>query len=171
MRGRRGTLASALCVGWLLSACASTPLSQALPSAQDARQTRIYVLCEEDVCGGAAHPGVKIDDQSIGDLTSAGFLFSDRAPGQHVVSVSLLQNYYPLTVTTRSGSVHYVHVKARPAIEAFLTAGLLTQAVERAATGHNGAFVLVEMSGPEGRALLQKLATTPNTRVEPNPRS
>ena len=172
MRGRRGILPFALCVLSLLSACASTPLPQTLPNAQDLRQTRIYVLCEADVCGGAAHPGVKIDDQGIGDLTSAGFLVSDRAPGKHVVSVSLLQNYYPLTLTTRSGSVHYVHVKSRPAIEAFLTAGLLTQAVERAATGHNGAFVLVEMSEPEGRALLNKLATTPNdTRVDLNPRS
>src|ERR1700745_653264 len=149
---RRGNFLLGLCVLSLLSACAGAPLSQTLPKAQDPRQTRIYVLCEADVCGGAAHPGVKIDDQSIGDLTSAGFLSADRAPGQHVVSVSLLHNYYPLTLTTRPGSAHYVHVKARPALEAILTAGLLTQAVERAATGHNGAFVLVEMSEPEGRA-------------------
>ncbi|HML11968.1 MAG TPA: hypothetical protein VK456_01595 [Xanthobacteraceae bacterium] len=172
MSGGRGILWLGLCALSLLSACASTPLPQTLPKAQDPRQTRIYVLCEADVCGGAAHPGVKIDDQSIGDLTSAGFLFADRAPGQHVVSVSLLQNYYPLTLATRPGFVHYVHVKARPAIESFLTAGLLTQAVERAATGHNGALVLVELSEPDGRALLQKLATTPNdTRIDPNPRS
>ena len=172
MEGNRGALAASLCALSLLAACMSTPLPQTLPSAQNPRQTRIYVLCEADVCAGAAHPGIKIDDQSIGDLTSAGFLFSDRVPGQHVVSISLLQNYYPLTLTTRPGSVHYVHVKARPAIEAFLTSGLLTQAVERAATGHNGAYVLVETSEPEGRALLHKLATQPNdTRVDPNPRS
>jgi hypothetical protein len=172
MRGGRGILLLGLCVLSLLSACASTPLPQTLPTAQDPRQTRIYVLCETEVCGGAAHPEIKIDDQSIGDLTSAGFLFSDRAPGQHVVSVSFLQNYYPLTLTTRPGFVHYVHLKGRPVIEGLLTAGLLTQAVERAATGHNGAYVLVEMTEPEGRALLQKLATTPNdTRVDLNPRS
>jgi hypothetical protein len=172
MGGRRGVLASAACMVWLLAACAGTPLPQTLPKAQDPRQTRIYVLCGADVCAGAAHPGIKIDDQTIGDLTSAGFLFADRAPGQHVVSISLLQNYYPLTLTTRPGSVHYVHVKARPAIESFLTAGLIPQAVEQAATGHNGAYVLVEMSEPEGRALLHKLATEPNdTRFDPNPRS
>jgi hypothetical protein len=104
MEGRRGALVLALGAVSLLAACASTPLPQTLPTTQDARQTRIYVLCEENVCGGAAHPGVKIDDQSIGDLTSAGFLSADRAPGQHVVAVSLLQNYYPLTLTTRPGS-------------------------------------------------------------------
>jgi hypothetical protein len=172
MEGRRGALASALCMAWLLAACAGAPLPQTLPKAQDPRQSRIYVLCEADVCAGPAHPGIKIDDQSIGDLTSAGFLSADRAPGQHVVSINLLQNYYPLTLTTRSGSVHYVHVKARPAIEAYLTSGLIPQAVEQAATGHNGVYVLVEMSEPEGRALLQKLATTPNDmRFDPNPRS
>ena len=170
--GRRGALAAALCTLSLLSACASTPLPQTLPKAQDPRQTRIYVLCEEDVCGGAAHPGVKIDDQSIGDLTSAGFLFSDRAPGQHVVSVSLLQNFYPLTLTTRPGSAHYVHVKARPALEAFLTAGVIPQMIEQASTGHNGAFVLVEMSEPEGRALLQKVTSGPSgPKIDPHPRS
>lgn len=172
MMGHRGALAAVLGAVSLLAACMSTPLPQTLPSAQNPRQARIYVLCEADVCAGAAHPGVKIDDQSVGDLTSAGFLFSDRAPGQHVVSVSLLQNYYPLTLTTRPGSVHYVHVKARPALEAYLTAGIIPQAIEQAATGHNGAYVLVEMSEPEGRALLHKLATEPNdTRVDLHPRS
>jgi hypothetical protein len=172
MGGRRGIRAAALCALSLLAACASTPLSQTLPKAQDPRQSRIYILCEENVCGGAAHPGIKIDDQSIGDLTSAGFLSADRAPGQHVVSVSLLYNYYPLTLTTRPGSVHYVHLKVRPAIEGLLTSGLLIQAAERAATGHNGAYVLAEISEPEGRALLQKLTAEPNgPKVDPNPRS
>jgi hypothetical protein len=172
MCGRGGILAAALCVLPLLSACASAPLSQTAPKAQDPRQTRIYVLCEENVCGGAAHPGIKVDDQSIGDLTSAGFLFADRAPGQHVVSISLLQNYYPLTLTTRPGSVQYVHVTARPALEAYLTAGIIPQAVEQAATGHNGVYVLVEMSAPEGRALLQKLIDAPSgPRIDPHPRS
>jgi hypothetical protein len=162
----------ALCMVSLLAACMSTPLPQTLPSAQNPRQTRIYVLCDTDVCAGPAHPGIKVDDQSIGDLTSAGFLSADRAPGQHVVSINLLQNYYPLTLTTRPGSVHYVHVKGRPALEAYLTSGIIPQAIEQAATGHNGVYVLVEMSEPEGRALLHKLATTPNdTRVDLNPRS
>jgi hypothetical protein len=84
-------------------------------------------------------------------------LFVDRAPGQHVVSVSLLQNYYPITLATRPGSVHYVHLGLRPFMERFLTTGLVIQAIEHAATGHNGAYMLVEMSEPEGRALLQKL--------------
>ena len=173
MDRRRGTLGLALCALSLLSACASVPLPQTLPNAQDPRQTRIYVLCDADLCGGVAHPGIEIDGQSIGDFTSVGFLFADRAPGQHVVSVSLLHTYYPLTLTTRPGFVHYVHLKARPAIEGFLlNSGLLIQVAERVATGRNGAYVLAELSEPEGRTLLHKLATTPNdTRVDRNPRS
>jgi hypothetical protein len=71
MGERRGALAAALCALSVLTACVSAPLPQTLPTAQDPRQTRIYVLCEESVCGGVAHPEIKIDDQSIGDLTSA----------------------------------------------------------------------------------------------------
>jgi hypothetical protein len=89
-----------------------------------------------------------------------------------VVAVSLLQNYYPLTLTTRPGSAHYVHVKARPALEAYLTAGIIPQMIEQAGTGHNGAFVLVEMSEPEGRALLQKVTSGPTgPKIDQHPRS
>jgi hypothetical protein len=122
-----------------------------------AQQTRIYVLRDPETFSELAHPAIQVDDQSVGDLAPARYLFVDRAPGQHVVSVSLLQNYYPITLTTRQGSVHYVHLGLRPYMERFLTAGLLTQAIEHAATGHNGAYMLVEMSEPDGRALLQRL--------------
>jgi hypothetical protein len=158
MAGRRGALASALCALSVLAGCAAVPPPETLPTkAQNPQQTRIYVLRDPEIISELAHPGIKIDDQSVGDLAPARFLFADRAPGQHVVSVSLLQNYYPLTLTTRPGSVHYVHLTFRPAVESFLTSGLLTQAVERAATGRNGPYILVEMNEAEARALLQKL--------------
>jgi hypothetical protein len=161
MRERRGALASALCTLSLLAACAAVPPLEPLPKAQNPQQTRIYVLRDPETFSEVAHPAIQVDDQSVGDLAPARYLFVDRAPGQHVVSVSLLQNYYPITLTTRPGSVHYVHLGLRPFVERFLTAGLLTQAIEHAATGHNGAYMLDEMSEPDGRTLLQKLTAGP----------
>ena len=39
----------------------------------------------------------------------------------------------------------------------FLSNGMIPQAIEQASTGHNGGYMLVEMSEPEGRGRLQKL--------------
>jgi hypothetical protein len=178
MAARRGRPAAALGVLFLVAACATAPpgdmnvpagtsapaVNTSAPALttsikpQSPQQTRIYVLRDPEVHSELAYPGIKIDDQSIGDLAPAKFLFADRAPGQHVVAVYLLHNYYPLTLTTRPGSVHYVRLTLRPAIETLLlSSGLLIAAAERAATGRSGAYILIEMSEAEGRALMQKL--------------
>jgi Protein of unknown function (DUF2846) len=165
MRVSRGAVAFALCALLLLGACASVappeasaPALQMSSKPQSPQQTRIYVLRDPDIHSELAYPGIKIDDQSVGDLAPAKFLFVDRAPGQHVVAVHLLHTYYPLTLTTRAGAVHYVRLTSRPFVESLLlNSGLLIQVAERAATGHNGGFMLVEMSDAEGRALMQKL--------------
>src|SRR5262249_62192489 len=128
------------------------------PSVQDPRQSRIYLLCEADACGGLSQPVVKVDDQSIGNLTSDRYLFADAVPGQHVVSITSYMGYYPLTVTTRAGSVHYLKVSLRPYIERFFTGGLIPSTIESASTGHSGQYILAQMSEGDGRALLQKVA-------------
>src|SRR5262249_54378507 len=119
MGGRRGALATALWVLSVLAGCATVAPPQTAPKAQDPRQSRIYLLCEADACGALSQPVVKVDDQSIGNLTSDRYLFADAAPGQHVVSITSYMGYYPLTVTTRAGSVHYLKVSLRPYIERF----------------------------------------------------
>jgi hypothetical protein len=156
MGRRRGALASALCALLLLGACASAPPIET-PRAQNPQQARIYVMRDPEVFSEAVHPGIKVDDESVGDVAPARFLVIDRAPGQHVVAVFLLQNYYPLTLTTRPGSVHYVKVALRPYMERLLLGGIVPQAIEQASTGHNGAYTAAEMSESDGRALLQKL--------------
>ena len=161
MGGRRGIRAVALCALSVLAACASVPLPQASPKAQDPRQTRIYVLCEADACGGLVPIEIKVDDQSIGDLTSARYLFADRAPGQHVVSVTSYMGYYPVTLTTRAGSVHYLKVALRPYVERLFTGGIIPSAIEQSSTGHSGQYTLAQMSEAEGRALLQKVTAGP----------
>ena len=156
MQGRRGMRVAALCV-LLLAACASVPLPQTSPKAQDPRQTRIYALCEADACAGLVAIEIKVDDQNIGDLTSARYLFADRAPGQHVVSVTSYMGYYPVTLTTRAGSVHYVKVALRPFIERYFTGGIIPSAIEQSTTGRSGQYTLAQISEAEGRALLQKV--------------
>jgi len=158
MAGKRGVRTAALCALLVLGACASVvPPPQTLPQAQDPRQSRIYALCEADTCAGIVAIEIKVDDQSIGDLTSVRYLVADRAPGQHVVSVNSYMGYYPVTLTTRAGSVHYFKVGLRPFIERYLTGGIIPSAIEQSATGHSGQYTLAQMSEAEGRALMQKL--------------
>ena len=158
MGGRRWALASVLCALSLVAAsCASVPPLETATKAQSPQQTRIYVLRDPATFSELLHPGIKVDDESVGDLAPARFLVIDRAPGQHVVAVASSRGYYPLTLKTRAGSVHYLHVALRPFAERFLLGGLVPQMIEQASTGHSGEFTLMEMSEPEGRGLLQKL--------------
>jgi len=135
-----------------------------VPNVQNPRQSRIYVLCEEGVCGSwalAQQPEIKVDDQSIGNLTSDRYLFADAVPGQHVVSVTSYMGYYPVTLTMRAGSVHYLKVSLRPYVERFFTGGLIPSAIESASTGHSGQYILAQISEADGRALLQKHTAGP----------
>jgi hypothetical protein len=157
----RAIRAAALCALSVLAACAGVPLPQESPKAQDPRQTRIYALCEADTCAGLVPIEIKVDDQSIGDLTSVRYLFADRAPGQHLVSVNSYMGYYPVTLTTRAGAVHYLKVGLRPFIERYFTAGIIPSAIEQSSTGHSGQYTLAQVSEAEGRALLQKITAGP----------
>ena len=154
-------LATALCALSVLAACASVPAPQALPKAQDPRQTRIYVLCETDACTGLSRPEIKVDDQSIGNLTSDRYLFADCPPGQHVVSVTSYMGYYPVTLTTRAGSTQYLKVALRPYVERLFTGGIIPSAIEQSSTGHSGQYTIAQMSEADGRAMLQKLTAGP----------
>jgi hypothetical protein len=157
MRGGRRGIASAVWPLALLAACASVAPIGPLPKAQNPQQTRIYVLRDPENISEMVHPAIKVDDESLGDLPAARFVVADRAPGQHVVSLSFMQGYFPVTLTTRAGSVHYVQVAIRPYMERLLSQGVIPQAIEQASTGHSGPYMLVVLSEPEGRALLQKL--------------
>src|SRR5262249_28644552 len=157
MGGKRGVLASALCALLLLAACARAPPVETSIKPQNAQQARIYVMRDPEDHYEMVHPEIKIDDQSVGDLRPARFVVADRPPGQHVVLLSSTRGYYPVTLTTRAGSIHYVRVALRSFAERFLLGGFVPQAIEQASTGHSGEFILVVMSEADGRALLQKL--------------
>jgi hypothetical protein len=157
MGGRRGALASALCALLLLGACASAPPVETSIKPQNPQQARIYVMRDPEIHSEMVHPEIKVDDQSVGDVGPARFVVVDRPPGQHVVSISFMTGYYPVTLTTRAGSVHYIQIGQRPYMERLLLGGVVPQAIEQASTGRSGPLTLVVMSEPEGRALLQKL--------------
>ncbi|HXW26947.1 MAG TPA: DUF2846 domain-containing protein, partial [Xanthobacteraceae bacterium] len=153
----------------LLAACATTPLPAESPKAQNPQQARVFVMRDPEIQSELVHPAVKVDDESVGDVAPAKFLVVDRPPGQHVVSVSFMQGYYPVTLTTRAGSVHYVHIAMRPYMERLLVGGVVPQAIEQASTGHSGPFTLIVMNDAEGRALLHKLMAG-GEFTEPAPR-
>ena len=159
MGGRRGALAAVLCALSLVAAsCASVPPLETATRAQNPQQTRISVLREPQTLGEIERPGIDVDGQRVGLLAPARFLVIDRAPGEHVVAVaSSGGGYYPLTVKTRAGSVHYLQIALRPFVARFLSNGMIPQMIEQASTGHSGGYMLVEMNEPEGRGMLQKL--------------
>jgi uncharacterized protein DUF2846 len=113
MGGRRGALAAALCALSLLTACASAPPVETSIKPQNPQQARIYVMRDPDVHYESVSPSIKVDNESIGDVVAARFLVVDRPPGQHLISVHFMGGYYPLTVTTRAGSVYYVQIADR----------------------------------------------------------
>jgi len=157
MGGRPGIRATVVCVLSALAGCATVSPPQTTPNVQDPRQSRIYVLCE-DACAGLSKPLVKVDDQSIGNVASDRYLFADAVPGQHVVSITSYMGYYPVTVTARAGSVHYLKVALRPYMERLFTGGIIPSAIEQSSSGHSGQYTLAEISEADGRALLQKVA-------------
>lgn len=157
MGGRQGALALALGTVWLLVACASAPPLETSVKPQNPQQARIYVMRDPDVHYESVSPSIKVDNESIGDVAAARFLVVDRPPGQHLISVNFMGGYYPLTLTTRAGSVHYVQIADRSFAERLFLSGIIPQAIERASTGHNGSLMLVAMGDSEGRALLRTL--------------
>jgi len=155
--GRRGAVAAALCALLLLGACASAPPVNTSIKPQNPQQARIYVMRDPDVHYEAVSPSIKVDNESVGDVAAARFLVVDRSPGQHLISVHFMGGYYPLTLTARAGSVHYVQIADRSFAERFFLSGAIPRAIEQASTGHNGDLMLVAMGDSEGRALLQTL--------------
>jgi hypothetical protein len=157
MGGRRGAPASALYALLLLGGCASAPPVETSIKPQNPQQARIYVMRDPDVHYESVSPSIKVDNESVGDVAAARFLVVDRPPGQHLISVNFMGGYYPLTLTTHAGSVHYVQIADRSLAERLFLSGVIPQAIERASTGHNGPLMLVAMGDSEGRALLQTL--------------
>ena|ERR1041385_7083817 len=109
MGARRGALAWALCaLSLVVASCASVPPLETATKAQNPQQTRIYVLRDPQALGEIERPGIQVDGEMIGLLAPARFVVIDRPPGEHVVAVaSSMGGYYPLTLKTRAGSVHY----------------------------------------------------------------
>ena len=149
-----GTLVGVLI---LLAGCASTVTSISQSTPQNSKQARIYILRDTQFIGELASPDIKVDDQNVGSSRPGRYFFVDRDPGPRVVSVNSMPGYYAVTVMARPGSIHYVQVGPRPVAERMLMGGLIPQAIEQASTGHNGPYIIEEMSEAAGRQLLQKL--------------
>ena len=85
------TILSAVFIGsaLALSSCASGPsYAESLKTMPPIPKGKGRVFVYRDTSLGAAvRPKVRIDDQPVGTSVAKGFIYSDQAPGPHVVSL------------------------------------------------------------------------------------
>ncbi|MES2658487.1 MAG: DUF2846 domain-containing protein [Verrucomicrobiota bacterium] len=91
MKFQRSVISSLLIGSALaLASCASGPsYAEAIKTLPPIPKGKGRVFVYRDSSFGAAvRPKIKIDDQPVGTSVAKGFVYSDQAPGQHVVSLA-----------------------------------------------------------------------------------
>jgi hypothetical protein len=111
------TVLSAAVIGSaiILSNCASGPTyAEALKTMPPIPKGKGRVFVYRDSSFGAAvRPKVRIDDQPVGSSVAKGFIFSDQAPGQHVVSL-VTEWKHKDTVSVADGQPSFVRTHVTP---------------------------------------------------------
>src|SRR5262245_54532310 len=124
-----------------------------LPPAGKAR----IVVFRPDSFGGSIGRSwpVKLDGQALGDVKAGSFVYADRAPGRHMLSLVMddLPGVSRHSVSVAAGSTHYFRVKLKDKSEKTLSAcapgGILGWAVASGAAGKtepDGVFEFVVIS-------------------------
>lgn len=152
--GRRLIVLVALTIAasllWVLGASAE-PLGP--PPAGKAR----IVVFRPDSFGGSIGRSwpVQLDGQALGDVKAGSFVYTDRAPGRHILSLEMFD--FPgvsrHSISVAAGSTYYFRVKLKDKSEKTLSAGasggILGWAVAAGAAGKaepNGVFEFVVVS-------------------------
>src|ERR1700759_3422213 len=81
-----------LCFALQLASCAGTAALESQTSQRDARMARLYFLREKGLLGSlggsAAATEIKVDGRVVGTLSNGSYIYVDRPPGVHKLSVS-----------------------------------------------------------------------------------
>jgi len=103
------------CVAFQLASCAGTAAIESQSSQRDARLARIYFLREKGIIGAlggtAAATEIKVDEKVVGSVTNGSYIFVDRPPGFHKLSVkTALSMAFETDVQVAAGREYYFNI-------------------------------------------------------------
>ncbi|WP_029584227.1 DUF2846 domain-containing protein [Bradyrhizobium sp. URHD0069] len=113
--GKLYRIVIAFCVAFQLAACAGTSSIESQSKQRDSRLARMYFLREQGVLGalGGAAPAaeIKIDGKAVGSVTNGSYIFVDRSPGLHKLSVqSGISLAFETEVQVEAGRAYYFNI-------------------------------------------------------------
>src|SRR5437868_6397024 len=89
--GRFYRVLGVFCVALQLAACAGTSALESQSRQRDSRLARLYFLREKGALGalGGSAPAadIKVDGKGIGAVSTGSYIFVDRPPGMHRLSI------------------------------------------------------------------------------------
>ena len=104
------------CLAVELAACASTSAVESQTKQRDAQLARLYFLREKGLVGamGGTGPGaeIKIDGSSVGTVANGTYIFADRPPGRHILSVEnrVSMGSFETEVQVDAGQAYYFSI-------------------------------------------------------------
>jgi Protein of unknown function (DUF2846) len=103
------------CVAFQLAACAGTSAIESQSRQRDSRLARMYFLHEQGVIGAlsATTPAaeIKVDGKPVGSVTNGSYIFVDRPPGLHKLSVqSGISLAFETEVQVDAGRAYYFNI-------------------------------------------------------------
>lgn len=105
-------IALALATAAVLAGCATVPMGDSKQDAAaktftaPADKAAIYVYRNESM-GGAVKMDVEIDGQALGQTAAKTYLYTEVAPGKHVVT-SKAENTETLEIDAKAGATYFV---------------------------------------------------------------
>ncbi len=135
--GAFGRVIVACCLVVQLAACASTSALESQSKQRDPRLARLYFLREKGLIGAMGGrviaADVKVDGKPVGTLALGSYIFVDRPPGVHKLSVgNKVSMAFEVEVQVEAGQSYYFNIgpMTKP--------GVLQDAMDHALAGGHG---------------------------------
>ena len=105
----------AFCLALQLAACAGTSAIESQSKQRDTRLARMYFLREQGVLGalGGAAPAadIQVDGKPVGAVTNGSYIFVDRPPGLHKLSVQAgISLAFETETQVEAGRAYYFNI-------------------------------------------------------------
>jgi hypothetical protein len=113
--GQLYRIVGAFCIALQLAACAGTSAIESQSKQKDPRLARMYFLREQGVLGAlggaTAAADIKVDGAPVGAVTNGSYIFVDRPPGLHKLSVqSGISLAFETEAQVEAGKAYYFNI-------------------------------------------------------------